>query len=157
MIVPPRRQPVMSAFRLLLVLATAALIGFAPAPFPKKKRAQTVDDLGALQGTWKVVVYEHNRTPMTSAYQVEIDKDQWKFVRPTNGVMTTTATYQLRLHPKAAPPAFDWKGLGATSLSLVGSYRLEGKRLTIIFGYTGSPRPTDFTGGTGYRMILERR
>jgi hypothetical protein len=62
----------------------------------------------------------------------------------------------MRLEPTAAPPAFTLgKGPAPT---FVGSYRLQGGQLTMIFnrGEFLERRPTDFEGKSEFRFVLRR-
>ncbi len=143
--------------RLLLVLAALSLAGFAPAPFPKPGKK---DDLKSLQGLWKVTVYEMGGRPVGTPgdLTVKVDRKRWDFVRQNGAGKTTVSTWELRLDPKARPRGFEWKGIKGSGMSWVGSYRLDGTRLTLVFRHSGGgPRPTDFTSRIDYRMVLERQ
>jgi uncharacterized protein (TIGR03067 family) len=144
--------------RLILIPVVVVLLGFAPAPFPRPERKKKVADTEAIQGTWKVVLYEMRGGKLGGNLVVKVEKDRWHFYRDGGGgALQPASSYQLRLDPAATPPAFDWSGVGAPNPGYIGSYRLEEKRLTIIFGAAGRPRPTDFNAGAEYRMVLERR
>ena len=45
--------------RLGVVLVSLAVVGFAPAPLPRKERKQKVDDLTLLQGKWKLIEFRN--------------------------------------------------------------------------------------------------
>jgi uncharacterized protein (TIGR03067 family) len=142
--------------RLICLLVVVACVGFAPAPFPRREKRQ--DDFQAIQGIWKVVVYESNGAPLTNNnLRVRIEGLNWHFYRENNGQKTPSSTYALRLEPKASPAAFDWsQPHNVQNPMYIGSYLLERKRLTIVFGNANQPRPTDFATRMGYRMVMER-
>jgi uncharacterized protein (TIGR03067 family) len=149
----------MSTTRLLAVLAAAAVAGFAPAPFPRPGRHST-DDQGNLQGYWKLVRYESSGRALDKNYWVKVEKDTWTFYRDARGVQRS-ASYGLTLGPKDSPPSFGWtmtgRRGGGVRPTWVGSYRREGKRLTLVFSSAGRAggRPVDFKASKDYLMVLE--
>jgi uncharacterized protein (TIGR03067 family) len=145
----------MQLCRLLLLFAVAAVLGFAPAPFPRREKKR--DDLQAIQGTWKVVIYEMSgRSLGNHNLYVQVKQKSWRFYRMNNGRESPSSTYDLRLIPTARPAAFDWSNPGAARPAYIGSYRLDGKRLTVILGSAARPRPTVFTATAEYRKVMER-
>jgi uncharacterized protein (TIGR03067 family) len=146
--------------RLLVLLSIAAIVGFAPAPFPR--RVKKIDDREGILGFWKVTRYEMNHRSMGGNYWVKVEKDSWTFYQDQAG-MNRSASYSFHIDPQAKPPSFNW---GAANVKggpaqWIGSYRLQGKRLTIIFNGANrvGGRPTDFASPTDYLMVLvfERR
>ena len=89
-----------------------------------------------------------------NTYNAQVTKERFSFVGK-NG-RGSGSSYELRLDPKASPPSFTW-GSG-TTVSWVGSYRLERDRLTLIFnsGNNVAQRPTDFSGKPQWRYVLKR-
>jgi uncharacterized protein (TIGR03067 family) len=140
--------------RILLIALSVALLGFAPAPFPKAER-QRADPLD-VTGLWEFVECEvsgspYERTKTTS--NVQMTKEQFIFVNKQGGTRTP---YVMRLDPTASPPSFTWGS--ANSVSWVGSYRLQGDQMTLIFssGTSVEQRPTDFNGKPQWRYVLRR-
>ena len=139
----------------LLAVASVALLGFAPAPFQKPDRRRA--DPNDLTGVWELVVSEVRGVPEGSDqtnYLCEITRDQLAFVQKTT--RRRTAVYAFRLFPDLAPAAFTWST--SNSVTFVGSYRLQGNELTIVFcsGSRLEVRPTDFGGKPVYRYRFRR-
>jgi len=141
----------------LVVVVTAT--GFAPAPMPRPKGFR--DDLTAFQGQWAVTKYESNGRNILGMrmLRVQIDKQRWQFHTGV-GAGTVTASYDIVLDPKTSPRSFDWRGAGMPASQFIGSYQLDGNKLTIVFTNAGAgmARPTSF--GTirpgDYVMVLTR-
>lgn len=145
--------------RILLVLALAAAVGFAPAPFPKKERRSSRDDLEAMQGLWRMTAYESGGSPVGHNYKVRIRNNRWTFISLDGNQERETASYIYTLEYRVSPRAFEWRSTRESNSGWVGSYRLDGRKLTIVFG-TGTlkqvgTRPVDFNGKPSYRMVLE--
>jgi uncharacterized protein (TIGR03067 family) len=145
--------------RLVVLLAVLTALGFAPAPFPRRETRQHRDDLEAMQGMWRMTRYDSSGRPIGHNYKVRIKGNRWTFIHLANGKENETASYVYNLDYKVAPRAFEWKSTEKSTSGWVGSYRLEGRKLTIIFGSgtlsTVQTRPTDFNGTPTYRMELE--
>lgn len=147
--------------RLCILLACAALlaiVGFAPAPFPKPERRRQIDDMEAMLGMWKMVTYESRGTPVGTNYKIRIRKNAWTFIN-TQGQERESATYIFTLDTKLTPRAFEWKMTGS-DYSYIGSYRLEARRrLEIVFGSGRmaqiETRERDFGGKPNLHMVLE--
>jgi uncharacterized protein (TIGR03067 family) len=143
----------MSSCRLLLVLPALLLVGFAPAPFPKKERAQSRDDREAMQGMWKLTAKDLSGKSTTATGKARVKGDNWTFI---NAGGSDGPSYTLTLNQTVSPRALEWKsGLS----SWVGSYRIQGRTLTIIYS-SGSikelhKRPTDFNSTTVNRFVYE--
>ena len=140
--------------RALIVLASVALLGFAPAPFPKTERQhQEPDDVA---GTWQYVRSEtngrHDEQDVVN-YRMEITRESFVFVQIKTNVRTS---YAMRLDPSASPPSFTWSH--GNQVMYVGSYRLQKDQLTMIFkgGNNVAQRPTDFGGTPSWRYVLRR-
>jgi uncharacterized protein (TIGR03067 family) len=137
--------------RLLLLILSAALVGFAPAPFPKAERRRA--DPADVAGVWVFVRSESNGRldPPDSSYTLEMTRERCVFVHDRTG----PNPFQMRLDPTAVPPSFTWGTNG--NVGYVGSYRLQGDELTMIFTIGGQlqQRPTDFTAPP-YKYVLRR-
>src|SRR5262245_40314925 len=147
------RSSPMSSYRLLLVLPALLLVGFAPAPFPRKERAAARDDREALQGMWKMTEQAYSGKPTPASGQARVKGDTWTFVNSGRD----GPSYTLTLDQTVSPRALEWKSGGSV---WVASYKLEGRKLTIIYT-SGSlrelqKRPTDFNGTFGNKMVYER-
>ena len=137
--------------RLLLLTLSAALLGFAPAPFHRADRRRA--DPADVAGVWVFVRSETNGradAPDTS-YTLEMTRERCVFVHNRSG----PNPFEMRLDPAAAPPSFTWGTNG--NVQYVGSYRLVGDELTMIFTIGGQlrQRPTDFTAPP-YKYVLRR-
>ena len=133
-----------------------ALLGFAPAPFPRTQRP-AADPADGLAGTWEFVLWENDGERdrgREQAYQIEVAKDRFDMLAKNERV--TDLTFIMRLNPKARPPSFTWSR--ANRVRYVGSYRLEKDRLQMILtqGSRLADRPTDFGGQAEIRLILRR-
>src|SRR5262245_26909321 len=129
--------------RVLLIVVSFGLLGFAPAPFPRPDRQR--DDPTDVRGLWEFVECESSGThsPNTiTSYNAEVTKERFAFVGKNGG--RNGSVYVVRLDPAASPPSFTWSQNNQTSW--VGSYLLEKDRLTLIFnsGNSVAQRPTDF-------------
>jgi uncharacterized protein (TIGR03067 family) len=142
------------ARRILLLVVSVALVGFAPAPFPKERRGR--GGPADVRGLWQIVGRELNGAAYlnNNVYDAEVSADRWAFVGKNGGKNGTA--YELRLVPTAVPPAFTWGR--ENRVQWVGSYRLRGDELTLIFtGGSGlEQRPTDFAGKPQWRYELKR-
>jgi uncharacterized protein (TIGR03067 family) len=142
-------------FRCLLLLLSVAVVGFTPAPFPRPGKKK-VDDQQAIRGTWKVRLYESNGAPLPTNYQVKIEKGRWSFFNETPNGTTPSSSYEFHIDPGVKPAAFDWRFINNPRPSWHGSYRIDGRKLTIVFTTAGAARPTDFMARNGYKMELEK-
>jgi uncharacterized protein (TIGR03067 family) len=138
----------------VLVVLSVALLGFAPAPFPRAERRRI--DPNDVSGVWDLVASQSQGRPDgdQGQYVAEIGAGQLTFVRKSN--RQRTVTYELRLYPEQAPPAFTW-GL-KNAVMFVGSYRLNGNELTLVFagGNRIDQRPRDIDGTPEYRYVFRR-
>lgn len=140
--------------RLLLLVASLALLGFAPAPLPRRERQR--DDLADLTGVWVFVRCETNGRvdpPETHRdYRVEITRTEIAFLLR----QAPRQPIQMTLDPGASPPSFSWSIEGR--VRFVGSYRLERGELTMIFEHSSDlgSRPRDFTARPSYRYVMRR-
>jgi uncharacterized protein (TIGR03067 family) len=141
----------MMRVRILPVAAAVALVGFAPAPLPRQQRPRRPD----LTGTWEFVLTQRDGArsrEVETGYRVRVTREEFALVEARTG--QTWSTFVMRLEPTAAPPGFSWSRNG--TVRYVGSYRLQGGQLTMIFngGARLDQRPTDFEGKPEYRYVL---
>jgi len=141
--------------RVLLIIGTCALLGFAPAPFPKAERRRAEDPTDA-GGIWAILLWEHRGRREEVAEKrnrVRFTKEQFELLRQDGG---GDDTYAMRLEPSYAPRAFRWSK--RDNISFVGSYRLRKDEMTLIFnrGDRLEARPTDFSGAAEFRFVLRR-
>lgn len=139
--------------RVLLLVVSVALFGFAPAPFPRKGRP---GGPAAVNGTWEVVACEHRGAANESIranYVIEMTRGEAVFVEMNKKQRTV---YPMKLDAKASPPSFAW--MTGNRVGYVGSYRLEKDRMTLIFapGSQVTDRPVDFTGTPTWKYRLRR-
>jgi uncharacterized protein (TIGR03067 family) len=136
----------------LLTAALAALcLAFAPAPFPKSGRK--TDDVNSVYGKWEFVLWEMNGTKSPASQYLDLTPGKVDFVSLQGG---HKVTYDFTIRPDLAPRGFHWKPGGGTGW--IGSYRVEGNQLTMIFksGASYDDRPIDFAATHEYRFILKR-
>jgi uncharacterized protein (TIGR03067 family) len=139
--------------RTLLVAAAVAVLGFAPAPLPRKDRR---GDLTDVTGVWEFVECQMNGTAYAITgqnYNADMTPERFIFAPKKGGGGTR---YDMRLDPRASPPSFTWSQ--NNRVSWVGSYRLSKGEMTMIFnsGDRVEQRPTDFAGKPQWRYVLRR-
>jgi uncharacterized protein (TIGR03067 family) len=139
-------------FRVVLAVVSVALLGFAPAPFPKAERSRG-DDRTDVGGTWEFVSAQSNGSEYQVNYVSEMKREQFAFVWKDQPSRTV---YVMRLDPNASPPSFTWSQ--NNQVMYVGSYRLRKDEMTMIFtgGNSVAARPTDFEGKAAFRYVLRR-
>src|SRR5262245_51829785 len=150
----------MRLWRLLCLPAVVAVLGFAPAPFPKKEREVKRDDLEALQGIWRMTYQESRGRATSHDFKVRVKGDRWTFINVNQGGESEGSGYFLTLNQAVSPRALEWAHDKGGTNGWVASYRLEGKKLTVIYD-SGTlkndlaRRPTDFHGRAPYKMVFE--
>jgi uncharacterized protein (TIGR03067 family) len=127
----------------LLVLLTLA---FAPAPPPRRERAQGRPE--RIEGHWRQVsgpnvgvllVVEPGRMTFSG----------WKGVDPTSRVV-----YDLTVDPRKRPATYDVAYQGRKEPAFLGIYKLEGDTLTCCNRLAGHGRPAAFEGAVEvYRRV----
>ena len=140
--------------RVLWIALSIALLGFAPAPLPKKQRQS--ENLTDVVGLWQIVVWEGDGSrdqESERTLQVRMTKEQFSFVMKGDRSMMALT---IRLEPSASPPAIILGRRGRPML--VGSYRLQKDEMTMILGRGEglADRPTDFAGKPQIRLVLRR-
>src|SRR5436305_580796 len=93
-------------FRVLLPILSVALLGFAPAPFPKNQRPRA-EDLTDVAGTWEVLLWQYHgkRARRTEELvHVRLTKERFDFIDKRTG--DVSEGYVIRLDGAAHPPAF---------------------------------------------------
>lgn len=140
--------------RVLLLVTSVALLGFAPAPFPKPERQREV--FNDVNGTWEFEKYAMSGTShesLKTQHRIEMTKEKFTFVATNGGGRTE---YIMRMDPTASPPSFTWTR--SNSLMFVGSYRVQNGKVEMIFqsGNNLAARPTDFTSKPAYHYVLRR-
>jgi len=140
--------------KVLFVVVSVAVLGFAPAPLPRKDRRG--EDPTDLTGVWRFVRCDTNGVPdkpeTFTEYRIEITRDQIAFI-PRGGQRSPLG---MTLNPAASPPSFTWS-IGR-EVNYVGSYRLERGELTMIFVISGrlEDRPRDFTNKPPFCYVMRR-
>ena len=146
--------------RLSALLIVTALVGFAPAPFPRPQRVAKVDDMERLQGIWAMTHQESGGTVTSHNYKVRIKGNDWTFIQLNNNQENDSAHYFLRLDQTVSPRAMEWGNDKDGTSGWIASYRIEGKRLTVIYD-SGTlknnlhTRPKDFEGTPPHKMVFE--
>jgi uncharacterized protein (TIGR03067 family) len=139
--------------RPLILLAVAAVVGFAPAPFPRTERRGS-DQNPSLVGKWDFTLWERGGSKSEASQYLEFTADKVHFVSKSG---PGKVTYDMTTRPDLRPLAFQWKS--SPTHGWVGSYRVEGDKLTLIFTTSTAidERPKDFGGKYEYRFELRRR
>ena len=141
-------MPLRNARLLLACLALVGATAFAPAPFPRSRKAAlegvTVE---RIQGDWTILqlhMTEANggkRDQGKSLSRIRIEKDRWTFcnsdpARPSIG-------YLLSIDPKRTPVAIDLSVLGQSKPYGTGIIRRKGNLMHVLYSF-GKERPTGF-------------
>jgi uncharacterized protein (TIGR03067 family) len=127
------------ALACLVLLAAVMSLASAPAPLPKKSKAET------LFGDW------HN--PRTPSVVVSISKTEFAYIN--SGARNNV--YQLTLDMKKKPM---WYDIRRGTLAFVGIIKVEKDTLTVRYnseqkGVAGGGRPTSFTA-PGHEEVYYR-
>jgi uncharacterized protein (TIGR03067 family) len=126
--------------------AIARKTGFASWP----QLARHVEQLRALEGTWKFARLEIDGNPMppvmTEAGQILIDGDRFRTESPE-------ATYEgvFNINVEAQPHEIDIEFVAGPEAGNTnfGIFRLDGDRLDICLDLNGKPRPSEFRTAIG--------
>jgi len=146
---------------LVALLALAGLTAFAPAPFPKSRRAEQAINLNNMQGTWKIISrfqYRGGRKQTelqikSSGTHIRVSGSNWLSMEGPR----TLVTWQIALDPTKKPCAVAWHFGQPQSPSWVGLIRRKGDLVEVLY-YSGTQRPTSFDAppdGT-YALTLQR-
>ncbi len=139
------------------LFTTIALISFVGAPVPKTdplKQAQQ-----DFQGEWKVVEFirggRADGAEELERENVVVKGDLFTFTHTKVEMVTFI------LDPKASPARIDFTKIGPPKqgAEMLGIYKLEGNKLTIIASFDGDERPKNFKSADGPRIctfVLER-
>jgi uncharacterized protein (TIGR03067 family) len=136
---------------MLLIGVAVLLLGFAPAPFPRRDRqrlASIDQNLKLMQGAWQGDAKTGNRTGLSFSAAI---KD--------NQLILTIAgrriTWALQLQGRTSPRSLDITN--EAGHSFLGIYRLEGDILSICIGTTGT-RPSGFNASRkGHTLLTLKR
>ncbi len=143
--------------RTLLLIVMSAGLGFAPAPFLKPK--PTYAGLPDVGGVWRFDRYEHRKMRLRSleeSHGAELAGGRFSLVEARGG--GASSVWEMRLNPTTSPPSFTWTMGGR--LTHVGSYRLDGDKMTMVFVTVDGvgARPSDLATSPpdGWRFVLRR-
>jgi uncharacterized protein (TIGR03067 family) len=136
---------------MLLVALAVLLLGFAPAPFPRRDRQRPASfdqDLKILQGAWKGDAKSSDRTGLS--FSAAIKGNQF-----TLTILGRRITWQLQPQGGSSPRALYIKN--ESGRVFLGIYRLEGDTLFICISTTGT-RPSVFNANRkGYTLLTLKR
>jgi len=137
--------------RLLFAVVSVGLLGFAPAPLPRKERRP--DPQADLRGEWVLVRLCDGAG---DAPLGELAKHRVRITRDTIAFGPDDLPMQMALDPGASPPSVTWSI--NRNVLFVGSYRLAGNELTLVFAASRrlEDRPKDFDGTPPYRYVMRR-
>jgi uncharacterized protein (TIGR03067 family) len=136
---------------LLSVLAVPATRGDEPDPEPVP-RPEAV--LKKMRGTWNVVSLTDNGIEVRKTLAVDrvtITGDRLLFQSRTRHEEHT-----IRLDTRKRPPHLDFPVANQPRRSARGLYKLDRNSLVIVFAGAGEPRPANFTGKSGMKLVLRR-
>ncbi len=143
--------------RATLLTLAVLVMGFAPAPFPRRSKPEK-DDLEKMQGLWQCIRRTHAGRP-ASRGNVTVEIASSRFRYRVDGRITTE--WAVTLDSRKKPKVLDRQRVGGPGAMIVlrGIYRLEGDTLTVCYHQSQSEgRPADFDGsGAGiWLMVLKR-
>jgi uncharacterized protein (TIGR03067 family) len=148
----------MRLLRLFAVAGALAALAFAPAPFPRKVKAPS-DDVKTFQGVWRMTLQESNGAPSKANFKARVRGNRWTFVVLSGNQESDGPAYYFALDQKASPRALEWKSTEHATEGWVGSYRLQGRTLTIVYGRGTlkdlTHRPTSFEDKGSLKMVFE--
>jgi uncharacterized protein (TIGR03067 family) len=136
---------------MLLIGVAVLLLGFAPAPFPRRDRQRLASqdyDLKMMQGAWKGDAKSSDRTALS--FSAAIKGNQLILT-----ILGRRITWLLHPQGRTTPLALDIKN--EAGRSFLGIWRLEGDTLSICISTTGT-RPSGFTGSRkGHTLLTLKR
>ena len=145
----------MRARLLLSLVATIGLTAFAPAPFPRPRKASA----DQMEGWWVATEQPVPKAGAVNKLYVEIGQGKWTFRRETRpgGPLTTAASYFMAVDVKASPATYDLRRtLNDVKPYGMGIFRLSGDEMRIAYSWNGV-RPEAMAPAPGrYFMILRR-
>lgn len=137
--------------RLLLLLITLTLVGFAPAPLPRRGKAVAHPlDLRSLHGRWKVVsLWRYGQNAQISYRidvwrEIRIEQGQWKFCSEENGALTPKTIYKLAIDTTQTPAAIDFLRLTDSKPWMMGIVQMKDGKLEVLYKPSATERPTNF-------------
>jgi hypothetical protein len=138
--------------RLLLLAALILVVGFAPAPFPKRQRETKKALIDQMQGWWAHThEVESGRQGPLWGLRIHIEGKTLQYYVGQNKADGWTIT----VDPTTNPPSLDKTRLGTTNDKLLGRVSVEGDVLKIGW-YTSLERPPDLSGSKGRAITLKR-
>jgi uncharacterized protein (TIGR03067 family) len=147
--------------RVPLVLVVGFVLGFAPAPFPRTRKAEPgMDDLKKMQGTWAVVRRTVGGSSLNSKGTMTalIAGDRIKFL--VDGQVRTE--WVLTLDARKTPKILDRTRVGGGNrMTMRGVYLLKGDTLTICYcegdDEAARPRHLQATGPGVWLTVFQRQ
>jgi len=141
----------------LLAVLSAALLGFAPAPFPKSERRRSEDPTD-VAGTWAFVLWERRgerEEVSENRFLARITRERFDLINKDGD--EPEESFVMQLEPACSPVAFKWTRKDGR-ISFVGSCRLHKDEMKMVFirGDRLADRPTDFLGDVEFRFVLRR-
>jgi uncharacterized protein (TIGR03067 family) len=141
----------------MLLFASLLVMGFAPAPLPRRDRPQ--GDLEKMQGTWVVVSWRYMGKELSNGPrkgEVTFKRNHLTINEMVEGNPPMQFVYSIAKGkwPRTIDCLYALDG--TSRLKLTGIYRFDGDTLTICYTQN-SKRPIRFEGnGTSWLMVLKR-
>jgi uncharacterized protein (TIGR03067 family) len=153
----------MKARLLLVCVVLFGLTAFAPAPFPRPRRAsQDPVAVARIQGSWTILKLEMTNDKGGKADQgnylseIRIENNRWHFVYRNPG--TKPVTYVLAIDANATPASIDLTREGESKPYGIGIIVRKGDSIRMLYSF-GKQRPTSFDNPPGgyWLLTLERK
>jgi uncharacterized protein (TIGR03067 family) len=144
--------------RALLIASAVVLVGFAPAPLPR--RGKGPDNGSRLEGVWLVQsirLWGNSTGGVVHGQGLSVLVGDRMVIRRRQAAFRDSfpRTYSVRFPKSAGSGAFDL--VTGPAHHLLGIYELSGENLTLAVNAHGRPRPPTFEGKDAQLVIVLRK